>query len=396
LAAVRAALAGEAQAVVQALRGMGGVGKTQLAIEYAHRYAPEYDIVWWVAAERPELISGQFAALGIALGCIGPETDDATARQEVLGELRGRERWLLVFDNAEDPGDIRGWLPGGAGHVLITSRSGGWDELAVPVEVDVLERGESVELLRRRVLGLGEEDADLVAQTLGDLPLAVAQAAAYMTQSGTPADAYVELVNTRAAEILECGRPPSYPVTLVAATQLALDRLGAGSPAAHVVRTFAYLAPEPVPAVWFGLAAEQLPEPLRGAAADALALGQILAQISQQALVRIDGQDLLMHRLTQAIIRSSLTSDEVASARAQASALLTAALLELDFADTVRMFQAALLGSWLSVPADAERRKAVFKLFPHMRGQPLIGPGSGSLGQLEKSWVSHTVPELSR
>src|ERR1700733_9243771 len=69
LAGVRAALATGDRAVVQALRGMGGVGKTQLAIEYAHRYATEYDIVWWINSEQPELISGQFAALGTALGC---------------------------------------------------------------------------------------------------------------------------------------------------------------------------------------------------------------------------------------------------------------------------------------------------------------------------------------
>jgi NB-ARC domain-containing protein len=156
LAGVRATLAAGDRAVVQALRGMGGVGKTQLAIEYAHRYATVYDIVWWVAAERPELIGGQLAALGAALRCAEPGADDATVRQAVVGELRGRERWLLVFDNAENPEDIRGWLPGGAGHVLITSRAGGWDEVAVPVEMDVLDRDESITLLRRRVRGLDE------------------------------------------------------------------------------------------------------------------------------------------------------------------------------------------------------------------------------------------------
>ena len=65
-------------------------------------------------------------------------------RAAVLGELRGRGRWLLVFDNAEDPADVRPWLPGGSGHVLITSRERGWAEIAAPVEVDVLARAESV------------------------------------------------------------------------------------------------------------------------------------------------------------------------------------------------------------------------------------------------------------
>jgi NB-ARC domain len=368
LAAIRQALVSGDRAVVQALRGMGGVGKTQLAIEYAHRYASQYDVVWWINAEQPELIAGQFTALVAALG----ETQDAGARRTVLGELHSRERWLLVFDNAETPEHIADWLPGGSGHVLITSRARGWDEVAIPVEVDVLDRGESVLLLRRRIPSLRKKDADLVAQTLGDLPLAVAQAAAYMTQSGTSAVDYVSLVQTRAAEILAFGRPASYPVTLAAATQLALDRLGPDSPAAHVVRTCAFLAPEPVPAAWFALAARQLPEPLRAVAADALAWGRVVTQIGEQALLRVDRQDLLMHRLTQAIIRTCLSADQAAAARAQASALLTAALLELEDENAVYMFQAAVIGTWLAVPADPEQGNALIKLFPHMRGSPML------------------------
>ena len=81
----------------------------------------------------------------------------------MLGELRERGRWLLVFDNAENPADIAGWLPGGGGHVLITSRERAWAEIAAPVEVDVLARAESVAILQDRVAGLGEADADRLA-----------------------------------------------------------------------------------------------------------------------------------------------------------------------------------------------------------------------------------------
>jgi hypothetical protein len=211
LSAVRDALAAGDRAVVQALHGMGGVGKTQLAIEYAHRYSQDYDQVLWVNAENVSLIAGQFATLGTTLGCPQPPgTDVAVMRTAVLGELHERD--------AENPEDIAAWLPGGSGHVLITSRGRGWHEVAVQVEVDVLARPESVAILQGRAHGLAANDADSVAAVLGDLPLAVAQAAGYMAETGMPAGEYTVLVAERAAEILDQGRPASYRMSLAAVT----------------------------------------------------------------------------------------------------------------------------------------------------------------------------------
>jgi hypothetical protein len=302
LSAVREALLSRDRAVVQALHGMGGVGKTQLAIEYAHRHAADYDVVWWVNAERAGLIGDQFAALGAALGCAEAGAELSAVRRAVLGDLARRDRWLLVFDNAEDPEEVAPWLPGGAGHVLITSRSRRWAEVAVPVEVHVLARAESVEILRRRVAGLGEADAGLVAAAVGDLPLAVAP-----------------------AEVLDQERPSSYPRSLATVTRLAFGRLAAGDQAAgQALAVCAFLAPEPVPATWFTSAAADLTGPLGQAAADPVAWGRVLARISDQALARVDAQGLLVHRLTQAIIRGQLAPDAAAAARADAALLLAA------------------------------------------------------------------------
>ena len=111
--------------MVQALHGMGGVGKTQLAAEYAHRFAGSYDLAWWINSEQGGLIGDQFAALGVALGCVQAGAGTEVVRAVVLAELRERGRWLLVFDNAEDLADVTPWLPGGGGHVLITTRGAG-------------------------------------------------------------------------------------------------------------------------------------------------------------------------------------------------------------------------------------------------------------------------------
>ncbi len=115
LVAVRERLLAGDRAVVQALHGMGGVGKTQLAAEYAHRFAGAYDLAWWVNAEQGGLIGDQFAALGADAGLRPGRGGHEAVRSAVLAELRDRGRWLLVFDNAEDPADITGGCPAGAG-----------------------------------------------------------------------------------------------------------------------------------------------------------------------------------------------------------------------------------------------------------------------------------------
>jgi transcriptional regulator with XRE-family HTH domain len=325
LAEVREQLVAGDRAVVQALHGMGGVGKTQLAAEYAHRFAGAYDLAWWVNAEQGGLIGDQVAALGLALGCVQPGAGAGAVRAAVLAELRDRGRWLLVFDNAEDPADVAPWLPGGGGHVLITSRRRGWGEVAAPVEVDVLARAESVAILQARVTALSGADADRLAGELGDLPLAIAQAAAFMAGTGMTADEFGLLLATRAGQLLAQGTPGSYPRSLAAATGLIADRLAARDPAAAELASIcAFLAPEPIPESLFTAAAGVLPGELAARAADPLAWRQTLAHLTSQSLARIDHRGLQMHRLTQAILRDRLTPAQAAATRPYAEALLAA------------------------------------------------------------------------
>ncbi|MGH3812450.1 MAG: FxSxx-COOH system tetratricopeptide repeat protein [Pseudonocardiaceae bacterium] len=307
-------------------------GWARLSWRSSTRTATQGPTTWWVSAEEIGLIGEQYAALAVELDLIPPRADTASAVGALRAYLRGHSRWLLLLDNAESPRELSDWLPAGPGHTLITSRNPGWGELATRVEVDVLPRPESVELIHVSRPSVGAAEADRLAEALGDLPLALAQAAGFLAETGMPIDHYLGLLETRADELLDQSPPQSHPHSLAAAIRVSTDRLAEVDPAAlALVRIAVFLAPEPTPtdvlirpitATGHGQPSEL--EALTAAVADPVAAHRSLGRIGSYGLARID-HGLQLHRLTQAILRNQLAADSTAAYRSYAQALLVAA-----------------------------------------------------------------------
>lgn len=307
LAALRSALLANRPAAVQVVHGMGGVGKTTLALEYAHLHARDYDIAWWIRAEQPDLIPDRLAALARALRLTSAVDSAGAAVARLFGALSMQDRWLVVFDNAEDPAMLTSFLPSGGGHVVITSRNPHWDAVAVPTEIHEFTRNESVALIRSRLPYMTNGMADKLAQAVGDLPLAVDQAAALLLDTGWTVSRYLVLLRASAQELLDRrDESNGYPLSATASWQVAFDQLAATNLAAlQLVTLAAWLAPEPIPLTVFADNAHTLPEPLATAAGDPLAWVRTLTVLRRRAVARVYPDSLLLHRIPAALLRDN-------------------------------------------------------------------------------------------
>ncbi|MBO1332582.1 FxSxx-COOH system tetratricopeptide repeat protein [Streptomyces sp. VRA16 Mangrove soil] len=308
LAALRRELkeAGEA-AVTQAARvvhGLGGIGKSTLALHYAHTYRHDYTLVWWIGAESAEQILAGLAALAVRLcpqwaAGAGVGTEERAAWAMLW--LQWHPGWLLIHDNVEDPRDLRhclGSLPDG--HHLATSRTAtGWHSIAPTVALGLLSPQASADLLSTLAFGRGRvltgperAEAEQLAAFLGHLPLALEQAGAYLYETGACMPDYLDMLE-RVMDSAPGGIDPQRTIARI--WHHTLDAVRARNPSAiRILDAMAWLAPDEVPRVLLAPLAD-----------DALALGEALGVLHAYNMVSFseDRRSVSVHRLVQTVLR---------------------------------------------------------------------------------------------
>jgi tetratricopeptide (TPR) repeat protein len=320
------------QLVPLVLVGPPGVGKTQLAAEYAYRHSSEYDLVWWIRADDAGTLLADFAALAEQLAGLPVEKNQTLTIAAVRTRLETSHRWLLVFDNLDEAELLEPVAPQAGGHVLVTSRSDlDWAHLATMIAVDPLPTEEAQAFLVARSRQEDQEAAAKLAEALGGLPLALEQAAGYIAHTGiVTLDRYLELFEQQSLALLERGRRPrDYQSTVAATWELSLERLGQIAPAAvELLSLAAFLAPDDLPATLLLDHADLLSGGLGAAAQQLDSLGEAVAALRRFGLVKRSGDGLFIHRLLQTSVR-----DRLAEGTRRAWAALAVRLLRASFPD---------------------------------------------------------------
>lgn len=301
------------------LLGMSGIGKTQIAAEYAHRFSPDYDVIWWVNSDDRNIQRDRFGGLASALGLpVGSEPGERIrAVREALRRGDPHARWLVVFDGWDDIEGINVMLPQGPGHVLITSRNREWAEHTDVLEVRGFDRAESTAYLMRRAPHISGVEADEVAAEFGDVPLPLVQAAAWLGESRMEVPEYLRMV--REGHLTTVDEPSGgdgFPNASLTSWSILINRLRRSQPqAVEILSLCASFAAGRIPlGIVRSYPQAELPEDLHWMATDFAAWTRALDTLVNYSVLTRDSRGTLstetgphqesvhMHRLVHDIV----------------------------------------------------------------------------------------------
>ncbi|MBW4652444.1 MAG: tetratricopeptide repeat protein [Kaiparowitsia implicata GSE-PSE-MK54-09C] len=307
--------------------GLGGMGKTQMAIEYIYRHRADYEVVLWVRAEQAGEFSSGLVEVAKALALpISQEQDETLIISAVKSWLKQHQNWLLVIDNADDLTVVQTFLRGiDTGHILLTSRAQATGAIKrIEIQQMIPEEG-ALLLLRRAKLIREQEEWNLattktqalaikIATQMDGLPLALDQAGAFIEETFTSLEGYLAFYEAEGVKLLsERGEltddHPSVTVTFSLAFEKVMERNLA---AADLLRACAFLAPDDIPEELLGETASELGGHLKKLSERPLELTKALAEASRFSLLyrNAENRTFSIHRLVQEVLRARMSLDE--------------------------------------------------------------------------------------
>ncbi|MFC5471558.1 FxSxx-COOH system tetratricopeptide repeat protein [Cohnella suwonensis] len=301
---------GKFVSLVQTISGLGGIGKTQLAVEYAYKYMDEYQLVWWIRAEDHSTILSDMEMICRKLYLPVTDTKDETNSIVRLlhGWLQKHSNWLLIFDNADNEAELYPYIPTQhQGNVLITSRNPNWEQT---ITLDVWKRPHSVGFLLKRT-GLDDEaTAARIAEELGNLPLALEQASAYIRQTRISMKDYLERFQSYTKEMIARGRPFNDQLTVSATWNISFEAVQQKIPASReFIRFCSFLAGDSIPKSMF-IYDGKVVEGWTDKILTLMDLDDIVAEFLRFSLIQAKENHFSIHRLVQAVVRDELTHEE--------------------------------------------------------------------------------------
>lgn len=310
---------------VQGLFGMGGVGKTQIALQYAQIHQADYDFIWWINAEDSLVLQNSVSAFLTAQKALPKKANAESSRIAFLNYLDKHENWLLIYDNAEygeadDYETLKDYFPQNTsnGHVLLTTRCRNAFEDAVQLEIPVFDVKTAVAFLERRSRQNDSVHAAKLAQRMGRLPLALEYAAAYIRETpGVDYTSYAKKLDQYSVKVLDrrIGQI-TYKMTVREAFHVTLDKLmedaftnPVAMSAAQFLNICAYLAPDGIELAVFAKYGGHLPEPVRSVLRNELDRDELVRNLTRYSLMQFEWNTLSIHRLLQEVLRDEINPE---------------------------------------------------------------------------------------